>query len=330
MKRTLVNGTLALLLIGAATLSGFAQNVNWTGNQYPEYMAVFNEKDEAKKAALAEKYLADHKTADPVILTQIYQFMLLGYAKSGNWPKTLESVERMDAATKLTDAEKKQYVQIGLLAASNSKNNAKTIEYAEKVLKDDPKNFNALITLSGVLSATVPASGPPKDAHIERTLKVTKDALALPKPAEVPDAQWNPIQSQLRQTSCLMLLNQQKYTDSMAECQAALKINPKDAFAWYWIGLSHRAELIPLAKKYNDAVDAYNQGRDKGQLVVDELRAAMQGADTVATNKRDETVDALARAAAIGGEAGKQAMAELQKIFTGTPDELNRLIQEKK
>ena len=329
MKK-ITSWTLALLLIGTFTLSGFAQNVDWKGNEYPEYMAVFNEKDEAKKAALAEKWLADHKNADPVALTQIYQFMLLGYAKSSNWPKTLESLERMDIATKLTDADKKTYDQIGILAASNAKNTPKTIEYAEKVLKNDPKNFNALITLSGVLSATVPASGATKDAHIERTLKVTRDALALPKPAEIPDAQWNPIQSQLRQTSCLMLLNQQKYNESITECQAALKINPKDAFAWYWIGLSHRAALIDLSKKYNESVDLYNASRDKGQLVVDEMRAAMQGAEKVASDKKEETVDAFARAAAIGGDAGKQAMQELQKIFTGTPDELAQLINSKK
>src|SRR5688572_14724517 len=328
MKRRLVNSTLALLLIAAASLPAFGQNVNWKGNEYPEYMNVFNEKDEAKKAAAAEKWLADHKDADPIAVTQIYQFMLFGYAKSSNWPKTLESLEKMDVATKLTDADKKQYTQIGLLAASNAKNTPKTIEYAEKILKDDPKNLNALISLSGVLSGSVPASGPSKDAHIERTLKITKEALALPKPQEISAAQWNPIQLQLRETSCLMLLNQQKHAEAIAECQEALKLNPKDAFAYYWIGLAHRAALIDLSKKYNESVDNYNAKRDQGQLVVDELRAIMQGAEKVASDKRDETVDAFAKAAAIGGEAGKQAMTELQKIYTGTPDELKALIDE--
>jgi tetratricopeptide (TPR) repeat protein len=332
MKR-IAYWALPLLLIGAIAAPGFAQAPqapNWKGTEYQDYMAVFNQKDEAVKAAAAEKYLVDHKDADATILTQIYQFMLMGYAKSSNWPKTLESVERMDVATKLSEAEKKQYVQIGLLAAANGKNNPKTVEYAEKVLKDDPKNFNALITLSGVLSQTLP-NGPTKDAHIARTLDVTKQALAQPKPEGVTQAQWDPIQLQLRETACLMLLNQKKYEESITECQAALKINKKDAYAWYWIGLSHRAALMDLAKKYNDAVDTYNAGRDKGPLVVDELKAAMQGAEKVASDKRDETVDAFATAAAIGGDAGKQALQELQNgIFTGPADELTRIIEEKK
>jgi hypothetical protein len=41
-------------------------------------------------------------------------------------------------------------------------------------------------------------------------------------------------------------------------------------------------------------------------------------------------LDAFARSVAAGGPAGQQAREELQKIFTGTPEELNRLIEEKK
>ena len=342
MKR-IAYWALPLLMIGALTTWSFAQaqqaqpqaqqaqDPKWNSNkEYEDYRAVYDQKDLAKKAELAEKFFVDHKTADPIALTQMYQMMLLSYANGGNWVKTLETVERMSMAPKLTDAEKRQYTLIGMVAAANAKNTPKTIEYAEKVLKDDPKNFNALITLSGALSGTLPQTGPEKDKHIARTLEVTKAALALPKPANTTDAQWNPIQLQLRETSCLMLLNQGKHGDAIAECEAALKINPKDGFAWYWIGLSHRAALIDLSKKYNESVDKYNAGRTGDQLVVDGLRAEMQGAQKVAEDKRDETVDAFARAAAIGGEAGKQALGELQKIYTGTPDDLQKLIEEKK
>jgi tetratricopeptide (TPR) repeat protein len=277
----------------------------------------------------------DHKDADPIALTDVFKRMYLAYANAGNWAKALESYDRMGTlAPKLADAEKQQYTQIALVAAANSKNNPRTIELAEKILKDDPNNFNALITLSGVLSQNLPANNPQKDAHITKTLEITKKALAQARPQGVTDAQWNPIQVQLHDTACLMLLNQNKHQDSIAECQAAIKLNPKDAFAWYWIGLSHRAALIDLAKKYNDAVDNYNKNRTADTLVLDELRSQMQGAQQVASDKRDETADAFARAAAIGGEAGKQAYDELQKIFAGTPegtpDELNRLIQQKK
>jgi hypothetical protein len=127
-----------------------------------------------------------------------------------------------------------------------------------------------------------------------------------------------------------VLLNQNKHTESIAECQEALKINGKDSYAWYWIGLSHKAALIDLSKKYNDAVDKYNANRTADPITVDDLRAVMLGAQEIATAKRDETLDAFARSVAAGGPAGQQAREELQKIFTGTPEELNRLIEEKK
>jgi tetratricopeptide (TPR) repeat protein len=203
------------------------------------------------------------------------------------------------------------------------------IEYAEKVLKDDPKNISAAVTLSNVLSATMPASN--QEPHIAKTLEATKLALSLPRPAQgYTDAQWNQVQQQLHDTACLMLLNQKKYAESIAECQAALKVNPKDAYAHYWIGLSRRAAFVDLNKQYQAAVDKYNANRTAPQLELDDLRAAMQGAQKVAQDKLDETLDSFAAAAAIGGDAGTQALAEMKKLFTGTPEELQKLIDGKK
>jgi hypothetical protein len=331
MKK-IVFWALPLLLIGALTTQGFAQDVKWKGTEYEDYMLVYNEKDNAKKAAGAEKYFVDHKDADPIALTQIYSMMLLSYANGGNWAKTLETVERPNLAPNLTPAEKQRYTQIGLLAATNLKNNAKTIEYSEKVLKDDPKNLNALVTLSGVLSATMPtAAGPAQTTQIARTLDITKQALAVPKPADVQDAQWNQIQVQLRETSALMLLNQMKYPDSIAEAQAALKINSKDSYAWYLIGLNHKASLADLIKKYRALLDKYNENRTTAdQIALDEMKTAYQVAEKIASDKTDETLDAFARSVAAGGPSATPAREELQKLFTGTPDELNRLIEEKK
>ena len=45
----------------------------------------------------------------------------------------------------------------------------------------------------------------------------------------------------------------------------------------------------------------------------------MQAVEKLTADKRSEMVDAFAKAAAIGGEAGKQAQNELQKILT--PDD---------
>jgi len=341
MKR-IAYWALPLLLTGTIATQGFAQQAppsqaqppqpKWTDTkEYEDYRQVYDEmKDLVKKAALAEKFFVDHAKADPIALTDMYRMLLLSYANSGNWAKTLETIERPALGPNVTEEEKKRNTQIGLLAASNLKDNKKIVEYAEKVLKDDPKNLNALVTLSGVLSATMPPTNPGKDPHIARTLDITKQALAVPKPQGIADPQWNQIQQQLRDTACLMLLNQQKYAEAIAECQAALKVNPKDAYAWYWIGLAHRPAFVDLNKKYHESVDKFNANRTAPQLELDELRAQMQIAEKLAEDKLNETLDALARAAAIGGDAGTQALAELKKLFTGTPEDLQKLIDSKK
>jgi hypothetical protein len=175
------------------------------------------------------------------------------------------------------------------------------------------------------------AAGPAQTTQIARTLDITKQALALPKPADVQDAQWNQIQVQLRETSALMLLNQMKYPDSIAEAQAALKINSKDSYAYYLIGLNHKAVLGGLIKNYRALLDKYNDNRTTAdQIALDEMKTAYQVAEKIASDKTDETLDAFARSVAAGGPSATPAREELQKLFTGTPDELNRLIEEKK
>jgi pentatricopeptide repeat protein len=332
MKRVTYLG-LPILLIGILATSSLAQDQpKWKDNkEYEDYMLVWNEKDFPKKAANAEKFFVDHKDADPLALIQVYNMMILSYAQAGNWAKALETADRMNQlAPKLTDADKLQSQRVGMLAAANLKNNPKTIEYAQNVLKMNDKDLNALVTLSSLLSQTLPNDEKTKQTQLTQSLEYTRRALAVPRPQGTADAQWNPIQLQLHQTACLVLLNQGKNGESISECQAALKVNNKDSYSWYLIGLSHKAELVPLVKRYNEATDKYNANRSADQITLDELRSVMTGAEKIASDKKDETLDAFARAVAAGGPAAAEARKELQGLFTGSPEELNRLIEEKK
>jgi len=128
-----------------------------------------------------------------------------------------------------------------------------------------------------------------------------------------------------------MLLNQQKYPESIEECEAALKVNGKDSYPWYLIGLSHKAGLVERVKQYNEALDKYNASRTTAnQIELEDLRAVYEGLEKVASDKRDETLDAFARAVVLGGPAAAEARKELEGLFTGTPAELQQLIDSKK
>jgi hypothetical protein len=146
----------------------------------------------------------------------------------------------------------------------------------------------------------------------------------------VGDAQWDSAKGNLHQTACLMLLNQQEYDASIEECRVSLQSGNKDGYPWYLIGLSHKVRLLDLVKRYNEAVNNYNDRRTTvDQITLDDLIAIKDGAEKLASAKKDETLDAFARAVAAGGPAAAEARKELQQLFTGTPEELNRMIEEK-
>jgi len=332
MRRTANLGLLLLLVIAFAANGLAQQDIKWKGTEdYNAYMNVYNEKDFAKKAANGEKFLADFKDADPTARQNAYVMMTISYAQGGNWAKALESVDKMSTLGPTLDAStKKQFLIVGLSAASTLKNTAKTKEYAEKVLAVDPNEVNALITLSSLLANNLPTDDAGKNAQITQALEVTNRALKQTRPANVPDAVWNPIQLQLHRTACLMLLNQKKYEETIAACREALKIDKKDGDSYYLIGLASKPELVELVNHYNASIDKLNENRTADQITRDELKSIADGNEKRASDKKDEIVGYFATAVAAGGGASAQAKDELMKLFTGTPDELNALIAAKK
>jgi tetratricopeptide (TPR) repeat protein len=329
MKKIVHRG-FCLLVLGACLRTALGQAIK-DPKEYDAYMVVFNEKtDFAKKADLAEKFLASYAKSDA--RPQAYLMMITSYYQAGKFDKALEAADRLDEFTsRLDESQKMQVVLIGMTAAGQVKNNVKTVNYARKVLNSDPNNVNALITLSAVLSQTLPQQEQAKQAQIVETLEITLRALAQPKPDGVADAQWDSAKGSLHQTACLMLLNQQKYDASIEECRVSLQSGNKDGYPWYLIGLSHKVRLLDLVKRYNEAVNNYNDRRTTvDQITLDDLIAIKDGAEKLASDKKDETLDAFARAVAAGGPAAAEARKELQQLFTGTPEELNRMIEERK
>ena len=110
-----------LLLMVSFPLLGQAPDIKpdikWNNQtEYAHYMTVFNEKDLVTKAAGAEKFLTDHKNADPMARTNAYVMMFLSYANTSNWTKTVETFDRIHLAPQLTDQQKTQFAQIASLA----------------------------------------------------------------------------------------------------------------------------------------------------------------------------------------------------------------------
>jgi len=107
-----------LLLLAVSTLTAFGQALQPPLNQkqYQDYMVIYGQKHFAKQAESAEKFLIEHKDADPVVLTQVYKVLILSYANDRNWTKVLETYDRISLAPKLTDKEKDQFAKIAEMA----------------------------------------------------------------------------------------------------------------------------------------------------------------------------------------------------------------------
>lgn len=327
MKRTAYLG-LFVALFAALAAPGFAQEIK-DPTEYAAYMKVYEEKDPAKKAPAGEKFLVDYPST--VARTHTYMHIILSYARVPNWAKALETADKQaQLAPTLSANEKALVIQIGMAAADGTKNTPKLKEYAGKVLEVDPKHAGALVTLSGILANSIPTDDATKAKHFDETLAITKRALAAPKPAEATDAVWNPVRGQLYDTTCMVLLNQKKYAESIAECQEALKINKKDGYAYYLMGLAMKPAVADAIAKYTAAVDKLNlpENRTADQLVRDELKATADGLQSAAQAKTNELIEVFAKSVATGWANAASARNEL-KIFTGTPDELNKLIADK-
>ncbi len=124
------------------------------------------------------------------------------------------TIERANLGPNLTDAEKKRYTQIGLLAADQSQEQSEDrLSTAEKVLKDDPKNLNALVTLVRCSVRNHAddrwACARPLRSHEPSTSR--SRLLRLPKPARGSGRAVESDPVATPRNLCLMLLNQMKY-----------------------------------------------------------------------------------------------------------------------
>src|SRR5262249_25298312 len=103
MRRTGYLGLslLLILVLVVSALPGFGQAAQArqpqakTQPEYNAYLALFNEKDPAKKAELGEKFITDFKESD--FVANAYRMILGGYAGTNNWPKVMDAADRAAA-----------------------------------------------------------------------------------------------------------------------------------------------------------------------------------------------------------------------------------------
>src|SRR4051812_2083518 len=134
MKRIICFGCLLLM---AALSTAFSKPLiaQDDGSSYSEFLG---EQDQARRAALGEKFLADFRTSQYV--DAVYRITVNIYYKANNWPKVMDLAGKLEQMDTTTKPENKEGVYtLAMAAAQNSNNAAQTIAFGEKVLSISPE-----------------------------------------------------------------------------------------------------------------------------------------------------------------------------------------------
>jgi len=353
MRRTCYLG-LSLLLIVALGAPAFSQAPAAatpqpqakTPAEYNAYKAVYDEQNPAKKAELAEKFMADFKESE--LMGQTYTMLIGAYSRAQNWAKVMEAADRAASYPKADTRLKTFAMENAMVAAQQANGFDKILEYGDKLLAIDPNNLNAMITLSSMIPERLPMDEAAKKAALDKANGLAMKAMAgvntlfsQPHPAQITDAQWAQekanLEGGLHATMGFVALNSRDYPKAVEHYEAALKSIPKDAIAHFRLGLAYQFLTSDASKAVVDAIKAENTAKAQraDQVQIDELVATRQGIEQDLNDKRDKAIDQLATAVAIGGVVAQPARDALTKLYQSkTPDGstagLEELIAQKK
>src|SRR5262249_23447652 len=180
MRRTGFLGLSLFLLcaVVVSTLPAFGQEKQpqaKTKPEYDAYLALYNEKDPAKKAPLGEKFITDFKESD--FIPNAYTMTIKAYSDSKNWAKVMETADRAVGIPGDDNKWKAYAFEYSMIAGQNANNVDKIISYGDKLLETDPANLNAMITVSAVIPAKLPADEAGKKAALDKASQLASKAL---------------------------------------------------------------------------------------------------------------------------------------------------------
>jgi len=153
------------------------------------------------------------------------------------------------------------------------------------------------------------------------------------------DADWNnqknSIEAGLHSNLGFIALNRMEYDKSVSEYEQAIKATPKDGIAQFRLGLAYSGQATIAGKSYLASVDAANEAvkNNADEAVRNDLKAKVDVAGEAAAKKRDQAIDTLATAVALGGVVAEPARAQLVKLYqvkNGSTEGLDQLINSKK
>jgi len=326
-SKRLVSVGLSAVMCLAAALPAFAQ-----GNENRDYQAIQDERDQRKQRDLLESFLKNYPNSQHRPDYDV-QLMTL-YFGNRDWAQMLKHADSFVLTQGTADPKAKSNLfTLAMEAARQLGNTAKVTEYSDRALAADPNNLSVLMTMSRGLAENPPADPAAKTAAMDKAMGYVEKAKKVPKPEKTTDAEWQGTQSRLHGIAGMIYFNQAKWPEAGDEFAEYLKTNPSDGLNQFRYGASMYSQLqVTLANLQalnNDAKLAQAADRDLGPYI-ERLNARNKEFET----QRDITIDAMAKALAIGGPFAATARSVIEPLYkqknNNSLDGLDPLIAAKK
>ncbi|MBZ5496519.1 MAG: tetratricopeptide repeat protein [Acidobacteriia bacterium] len=240
----------------------------YTVEEYGAYQAITGEPDPAKKMDLILKFfkeypkseLQQHITADfqsmlkslsdakkwPQVVTAGRQFLSVvpgdtytialvadAYSASKNYPQFVifgEEAYRANPSGNLAYAIAKAYKEIG--------NNAKFVEWGEKTVSKLPDNYEIMLQMAIIYSDNQRTAE--ADKYAKQCLKVIQ---AAKRPEQMAEKDWTTYTTGAF-TACYYIIGtaayqNQQFPAAIPNLENSIKYNPRNDYAYYWLGMSY-------------------------------------------------------------------------------------------
>jgi len=325
LKR-LVSLGLAAALSLAIALPAFAQ-----GNENKDYLSIQDERDQRKGRDMRVKFIKDFPNSAHRPDMDL-ELMALYYS-SKDWQLMIQHADNFGLTQPTADPEKKSNLYTLAMEASRQANNLnKYNEFADKALTANPNNISVLMTLARALAENPPADATARAAAMEKALGYAEKAKAAPKSAKISDAEWLSTQAKVQGIFGVIYNNQEKWPEASNAFAEFLKVIPNDGQNQYRYGFCVYRQLqntLSILQQLNsDAQLAQKAERDLTPYI-ERLNVRTKEFEV----QRDLTIDAMAKAIALGGphaEAARVILTPLYNQKNGSLDGIDPYIAAKK
>ena len=315
-SKRLVSVGLAAVISLAIALPVFAQ-----GNENKDYNSIQDERDQKKKRQMLEKFLKDYPNSQHRPQYDIDLITL--YYGNKDWKLMVDHAESFGQTQANSDAKmRSNFYTLAMEAARQANNEAKYNEFADKALAADPNNMSVLMTMARGLAENPPTDAAAKAAAMTKAMGYAERASKITKSDMMTEAEWHGVQSRLHSITGTIYFNQSKWPEANTEFNEYLKTNPKDGVIQFRNGVAYYSQLqktlVILQELNAEAQKAQKADADLGPYI-DRLNARNKEFE----EQRDQTIDSMAKALAIGGpfaSTAEQIMNPLFKQKTGSND----------